>query len=353
MAFHRFGHLPAEIRLEIWRECLPNRVVELDSPLAEAFAFDPASSCYCCQAYHTAAINRLPPVISRVCRESRMVALEHVNLLTQDTLHERDDSPLFGTSMGLKDWVDKHRDVLHIHYWSVYDAYYHEPTSDPLDFWFSEARKRARGASLNPELFLDSLEDPRHLDIFRHQSLFVCLRIVSIHAPLRPALDSGLFGLLGDARVVLVDATDAERKERYRAFWEAHAIGPAADPHPARVFAESCQDDAWVREQIGEYEVAWMMDQWHHGKAQGQIANAESVWSKMPTAPNNNSVDWAQNWRNYVPNRGHEWVKDALEAMPKLRPMIMFRLCTHNCPEKAKLPVLSGSEVQEGTVCVA
>jgi hypothetical protein len=47
-------------------------------------------------------------------------------------------------------------------------------------------------------------------------------------------LDSGLFGLLGDSRVVLVDAADMERKKQYRAFWEAYGIGPAADPDPAR-----------------------------------------------------------------------------------------------------------------------
>lgn len=58
-----------------------------------------------------------------------------------------------------------------------------------------------------------------HDQPLQNRRLMVCVENVTIHAPLQPALDSGLFGLLGDARVVLVDATDTGLKRQYLAFW--------------------------------------------------------------------------------------------------------------------------------------
>ncbi|KAB5583081.1 hypothetical protein GE09DRAFT_289777 [Coniochaeta sp. 2T2.1] len=333
MPFPQFSNLPIELRLEIWRKCLPNRVVELDIPVAHIIALDADQADYCCGSAHTGRFNRRPPVISRVCRESRMVALEHVDLLPDGTVLSQDDVPYFGTSMGIEDWVDKRRDVLHINYNEAYDVDNPRGGGDLVRFWFSEATRRARDASLTVYLFASLPWEPDHLDMFRNQSLILCLRIVSIHAPLQPALDSGLFGLLGDARVVLVDATDAERKEQYREFWEAQGMGHVTDSHPARFFAEFCQqdDDAWVREAVEEMEIQWMLEQW--SASRDRIADADAVWSKMPTG----NEDWpeqAQNWQNYVPNREHWWVKATLDSKPKLRPMAMFRLCTQRCPRK-------------------
>ncbi|KAB5566423.1 hypothetical protein GE09DRAFT_734898 [Coniochaeta sp. 2T2.1] len=343
MSFHQFRKLPTELRLEIWRFCLPNRVIELDIPAAHIIALDADQADYCCGSSHTSLINRRhnrrPPVISRVCRESRMVALEHVNLFPGGFLLSCSlvDFPYFGTSMGIEDWVDKRRDVLHIHYWQAYDADWPRGGGDLVRFWLSEAAKRARLASITLELFCSLPWEPAHLDLFRNQSLLLCLRVVSLHAPLQPALDSGLFGLLGDARVVFVDAADPEQKEQYRAFWEAHGTGRAADTHPARFFAEFCKqggddDDAWVRAAVEEMEIQWMLEQWYASRDGMAGADADAVWSKIPTG----WEDWpeqVQNWRNYVPNREHWWTKATLEAMPKLRPVVMFRLCTQRCPE--------------------
>lgn len=62
--FHYFSRLPPEIRIAIWKFCLPNRVTELVYP---------DNSDYC-QLRHASSLNSKPPIISRVCHESRQVA---------------------------------------------------------------------------------------------------------------------------------------------------------------------------------------------------------------------------------------------------------------------------------------
>jgi hypothetical protein len=66
--FPRFPDLPAELRVMIWSYCLPHRVVELDVSPRTILA--PVS----CGFLWTTTLNGLPPLISRVCRESRAVA---------------------------------------------------------------------------------------------------------------------------------------------------------------------------------------------------------------------------------------------------------------------------------------
>lgn len=72
--FDFFSQLPAELRLLIWRLCLPNRVVELDYPWGQSVNFDPLLPP--CRSTRTTDLNRQAPVITRVCRESRLVAFE-------------------------------------------------------------------------------------------------------------------------------------------------------------------------------------------------------------------------------------------------------------------------------------
>lgn len=324
MAFRIFPQLPTEIRLEIWRQCLPERVVELDEPASHLIAMDPDHDGYRCVSRHTALINRRPPVISRVCHESRMVALEHVDLLG-----ERVDAPYFGLSMGIEDWVDKTRDVLHLNYDELYDTEYPAGGGDPVRFWLSQADARARDASLTRDLFRTLVQDRKHDDLLRNRSLLVCLRIVTIHAPLHPALESGLFGLLGDARVVLVDATDTERKERYRAFWKEHGPSPDADPYPARFF--DYQQNVWVRDELKEHEISWLVYRWRADE--DKIAGSELVWKKEPDG----DEDWDEapwTWQHWIPDWEHWWARQTLSAMPKVCPTVMFRLCTQNCAEE-------------------
>ena len=63
-----------------------------------------------------------------------------------------------------------------------------------------------------------------------------------------------------------------------------------------------------------------------------QIADSFTAWQKMPKGCDD-GPEQARVWDIYIPNREHWWMKDTLEAMPKLRSMVTFRLCTQRCPE--------------------
>lgn len=77
-SFHPFPRLPTELRLQIWRLCLPYRVWDTDLPTDEGLYIDEpnADGFYPCIVIPTAKLNGLPPVVTRVCQESRNVAKE-------------------------------------------------------------------------------------------------------------------------------------------------------------------------------------------------------------------------------------------------------------------------------------
>lgn len=77
--FHLFNQLPTELRLEIWQFYLPHRVYEIEIPRLELFSAKPKPSSIT-HLYHTAYSYSRPPLIARVCRESRGVAFETGNV---------------------------------------------------------------------------------------------------------------------------------------------------------------------------------------------------------------------------------------------------------------------------------
>lgn len=76
-SFTKFPNLPTELRRAIWRCCLPLRVYELDGAFARVIfgVVDPQKSLPC-SLHIPSALNVRPPVITRVCRESRELAFE-------------------------------------------------------------------------------------------------------------------------------------------------------------------------------------------------------------------------------------------------------------------------------------
>src|SRR5277367_3810584 len=75
--FTLFPQLPLDLRRAVWQQCLPHRVMELDAPSqAKVETY--------CELYRTSALNMRPPVITRVCRESRDVAFENAGVVKAD-----------------------------------------------------------------------------------------------------------------------------------------------------------------------------------------------------------------------------------------------------------------------------
>lgn len=81
--FRLFPQLPIELRVEIWRLCLLHRVSEMDYPVDFMIygSADPDDGEYACSLRSTSIDNTRPPLLTRVCRESRRIAFESGNFL--------------------------------------------------------------------------------------------------------------------------------------------------------------------------------------------------------------------------------------------------------------------------------
>lgn len=234
--FHLFPRLPTELRLAIWRLCLPQkRVMELDVQSDDLIW----EECPCTKNWQISWTNRAPPLITLVCHESRAVAFEtgRPQQLPDPT---NPDTEAFSNYQIDNPWLDTVRDSVHLNWepwvdieWQSYDL------GDPVRcVMATAARSRAGRASIMLGL----------LQVFQHRARpeepdpqfrwtrsglaglmraraswdVVILEPVILHAD--PGAAAGPFGLLADARVQLVDADDGERINRFMALEEMPGV---------------------------------------------------------------------------------------------------------------------------------
>ncbi|THX27827.1 hypothetical protein D6D10_09344, partial [Aureobasidium pullulans] len=236
--FHPFPRLPLELREDIWRLCLPHRVYEMDEVNAsivwEIYGLEEDD--IPCWLRPTSRSNARPPVLARVCRESRRVAFatgKWVSRLrwrsgacSHDGPREADWNT--GNVIDRGFWQDTSRDSAHMHWIPHYDIDY-GPTmiGHPLTSLAQEAKRLNGTASFMFENCLmsewDGDSDPydyplegipiaqrEQEDLAALKLLpewMVVVRVVVIHLDFERAADSGLFGLLGDEPIQMVDAT--------------------------------------------------------------------------------------------------------------------------------------------------
>ncbi|MCJ1310399.1 hypothetical protein MMC25_004063 [Agyrium rufum] len=230
--FHLFSKLPAELRLAIWRECLPHRVCELDVPIANIVFNLDYEALSPCKLSRTSDINACPPVISRVCRESRGVAFETGGYAESWPNIPEDVHWLSWNDWNSRLWWrDRARDSAHINWTPSYNADF-ESVGDPLKFLAWHTAKMS-GCSSLMEKFLtygslrkwlptpprvqhnQALLNPLVMEDFkaleRLPKCRVVVRMIIAHAEFENAASTGLFGLLGDACVQIVEVMDERR----------------------------------------------------------------------------------------------------------------------------------------------
>jgi hypothetical protein len=128
--FHAFPRLPLELREEIWRLCLPYRVYEIDEPNANIVykVLDPEEDNTPCLLFSTSRSNNRPPLLTRICCESRRVAFESgkwVSFLrwrdgrSFDRPREADWNT--GNVIDSGCWEDTSRDTVHLNWTLFYD----------------------------------------------------------------------------------------------------------------------------------------------------------------------------------------------------------------------------------------
>jgi hypothetical protein len=234
--FHSFPRLPIELREEIWRFCLPHRVSEMDYPIDwMVYGSSDSKVKLPCSLRSTSICNARPPLLATVCRESRRVALRSGNwssVLEEESGDRPPEADWEAGNIVIDNyWRDPSRDSAHLNWTTSYEVeLYYSDDGHPLHSLVWEAKLVNGSASIMLDYMSDSLIEREPFDkpitrvlqslpeSFRKEQQdlaalrllpewLVVVRIVVIHLDSTQAARTGLFGLLGDKFVQVVDAT--------------------------------------------------------------------------------------------------------------------------------------------------
>ncbi|KAF4551769.1 Hypothetical protein D9617_12g036590 [Elsinoe fawcettii] len=234
--FPRFPDLPLELRLQIWRYCLPCRIVELDTPVAPRFKHD----------HKISRANTSWPCLVGVCREAREVAFESggiechpITYADEKHPNDRGDLPREPHRMV---WIDRRQDCFYLDYTGpedVLDEVY--PDSDRFLYAIHHASHSKDSAPAISDWTIRSYESrcyddpdarPYEWKCTRREFANILLRApawrVVIMSPVYVFCDKsktdGLFGVLGDAPVQLVNVNDETKLDAYRSLGNVKGV---------------------------------------------------------------------------------------------------------------------------------
>ncbi|KKK12928.1 hypothetical protein ARAM_006913 [Aspergillus rambellii] len=332
--FPLFARLPAELRRMIWMECLPARIFEYDAP--EGWAV-PISTV--CDLGWTTCQNWKPPVLTRICHESRSIAYE---------------VGVIDNRRGWPRWFSPAQDIAALHW----------VPGDNIDVGGSE------DFDLTPELFhyadhgqgagipayrihafhrATSSAYGRNKDydvLALRDHYFVWIKMVIIHIDDETARKSGLFGTLGDEPVQLIDVADTKSIARFRDLWAS--ISPM-DPEPLSFFNEQEPFQDRLQQWCKEMETLWVLNCWYRAwrnRWEG-VVRPEDIWlgprvndagesldmlsPRGLAAPGTPYYTCGMDTNRFAPNKSHPFVRKVLDKMPQFQPRVMFRHCALNC----------------------
>lgn len=300
--------------------------------------FDGGRGRQACSTWCTFIRNRRFPVILSVNRESRDVVFRNGKRLSTQCQPAENDQKLV--------WVQPHRDILHLHSSRHMTDVICSEHSDfgSLPNGLCSTLSYAVDSLLQPAFVAETIQ-PFALELFQNghyikfesplmyfredvhpamsgelarfihtfrdglsNGIIVTVMAVSLHIDYKAALKSGLFGLLGDAPVQMVDINDLDRLGKFEALFDKYALGREREPKVARFF-HMFKDCNFQNE----------VDRWKM-KAEDLIFRA--MWQQAQ-----DGVDAL----SQLPDESHPLAKDLRNYAQRLRPQAMIRLCGDEC----------------------
>lgn len=161
--------------------------------------------------------NGLPPVITRVCQESRKVAFESGGIPPDDFYDDAPDDAVWmcPTIDDVADtfWIDSKRGSAHLNWLPHYEAIYADCSGSSLAMFAWQSRQVVGTPSIMGGWFSEEYnhEEERFDVLYQLPSCWVIMHVFIIHSSSREAAQSGLFGLLGDAPVQIIPLSDREK----------------------------------------------------------------------------------------------------------------------------------------------
>ncbi|EED13984.1 hypothetical protein TSTA_102140 [Talaromyces stipitatus ATCC 10500] len=360
--FHCFPQLPPELRRMIWEHCLPYRVAQVDP--CDVFFDGRKPEQQICDVESVTIENTRQPVIAFVSTESRQVALEQGCWL-------RDEN---NWNVIKSFWFQRRRDVLHLNWTPERGDYWYRFEHDDGSSWVYmflyqahelklPTKERSMVADAIYRFNLNTLRDsydewddfiPKSpitkyrehesfalSEIINHTaywpgyqlSIDVIMAAISLHITKESAVKSGIFGLLGDAPIQLIDVGDEVRLRKYEAICKEHMLYDK-EPKVQKMFEVLLSPRFQEAVQVWKRKAEWLLfsTMWKHALSDNIVGlDMASLW-----VPPLYERDWVR-MRDYSPNESHPWVKQAKEKMPILRPHIMVHYCTNECYIEGRL----------------
>ncbi|KAH0496219.1 hypothetical protein TgHK011_003591 [Trichoderma gracile] len=362
-AFHQFALLPVELRLAIWFYCLPHRVVQRDDP----FMIQRLREEHKCWSVRPSLTNAAPPRIASVCRESRQVAMRWGKMVSQD--YDWNLGPI---------WIQPRLDTYHLNFtpeaawdydwdhdwdtwmlrefiidgWNWLDAV---PLSVPAEYCFDFDLKMQDISMMRDTPFIKFKDDLVDEDLnvvfneypymysrpFTEVSISATMAFISVHVGKKQAIASGLFGLLLDAPVQLVDFDDEQKIRSFRALFESNGSNRKR-AEMIELFSLVLSPTFRSRVQAWREKVDWLMMATAWVRAKMNWENSIPFEEGPSSAWNPIVVDSFDNWQLVYRRNEHEgyenlfdndnsWVIQAKEELPRVAPKILFMLCTDDC----------------------
>ncbi|KAH0523216.1 hypothetical protein TsFJ059_008256 [Trichoderma semiorbis] len=359
--FPQFSRLPPEIRLKIWFNSLPHRVVQRDDPLS----LGEIQRQQMCWSMRSSQRNASLPLIASVCRESRGVVRKWGKLVLQD----------YWFNLG-PIWVQPRLDFYNLNCdgiscWEGDDIHivmeFFEEGFNRLDMMPLALRAEYFfPCNLEPPPEVDEFSDYPHLEIcerarprgmpsmddpynefakfserpYTRVSQSATLAFICIHATQAQAADSGLFGLLLDTPVQLVDCDDDKRLRAFHGLFQNGSRSNNKRLHVRKQFDSVLAPDFKCRVQNWREKVDWLMMTyaWLRAKYRNKHfipidGDPGLAWS--PPLLDNHAILYMNNKeepkKTNVFNDRHPWVIQAKKELPRITPKIQFILCTDEC----------------------
>lgn len=192
-----------------------------------------------------------------------------------------------------------------------------------------------------------SAEDIKHFNPGLGRLYYVVLTMVEMHISAEEAAQAGVFGVLGEQPIRLVDPRDTATITKFRDIWRppGHQSGSPLDSELdiAEFFSTTIDgtegyclrvdqwrrnlDKIWVWYKCLDPDIPsttrrefwsnWFED-WDEVDSDGNTIQPPPGWDNV-------------NWNRRELNREHPWVQTQLALMPRFEPALMFRRCVGWC----------------------
>ncbi|KAI7774079.1 hypothetical protein LA080_009316 [Diaporthe eres] len=234
MGFHRFLDLPLELREMVWDEFIPSRLVFHGLRPSDNVALG---------ILHN---QRRLPIISQVCREARGFAFRHGSKITLGTWRirpRRRSRGRKGRRGSIEEaWFDTKRDTLLL-YGTQFLGFLNQSPYwlDISDDTVAAIRTSNRLACVDSGLEHIHDESLIHMlgsDWLQKADLAYVVEKHDVVPPLSGLVGSGLFGLSGETRAILVDLDDRKTFDKLGTFLTYTAI-PSGGNSPTMSFHDA------------------------------------------------------------------------------------------------------------------